>query len=292
MTLSRRQLLGQFAALGALGTGLVTGLASAQTAAPATPAPVPTGTPLAPGQGFESLWSTTLALRAALEAQFSLTPDATVQSLEQYSAPSGLAKGKLYAFKGTPLERVVHAQLQAGPPGSSGVGTMRLTAWLDPSLEVPHLVMEFGVLPQLFVYLDYAPRTDLMLDFAALETYYTPLSADVLKVASDKRFLPYVSPSAYVRQFQSSAALNFSAAPTLENLGAVQDLAKVHFERWLGWVKAAQPTELGARAILRRRDIALRRGSAERDPGNALAARLFGPELSSKLIRALWTPLR
>ena len=287
MTLSRRRLLSQFAALGALGTGLATGLAGAQTAAPATPSPVPTGTPLAPGQGFEGLWNTTLTLRAALEAQFPLVADATVKALEQYMAPSGLAKGKLYAFRGTPLERVVHAQLQAGP-----IGTMRLTAWLDPSLEVPHLVMEFGVLPQLFVYLDYAPRSDLMLDFAALETYYTPLSADVLKVASDKRFTPYVSPSAYVRQFQSSAALNFSAAPTLENLSTVQDLARVHFERWLGWVKSAQPTELGARAVLRRRDIALRRGSAARAPGNALAARLFGPELSSQLIRALWGPLR
>ena len=280
MTLSRRRLLGQFAALGALGSGL----ARAQTAAPV---PVPAGTPLTPGQGFEGLWNTTLASRAALEAQFPLVPDATVKALEQYTAPSGLAKGKLYAYKGTPLERLVHAQLQAGP-----IGTMRLTAWLDPSLEVPHLVMEFGVLPQLFVYLDYAPRTDLMLDTTSLDTYYTLLNADVLKVASDKRFTPYVSPSAYVRQFQSSAALNFSAASTLENLNTIQDLAKVHFERWLGWVKAAQPTELGARAVLRRRDIALRRGSAERDPGNALAARLFGPELSSQLIRALWTPLR
>ena len=279
---SRRQLLGQFAALGLVGASM----ARAQTQPAALPVSPEAPVLLAPGQAFEALWNTTTILRSQLEQKFNLVSDATVKSLENYTAPVGPAKGKLYAFRGGPLERLVQAQIQAGP-----IGTMRLTAWLKGSLEVPHLVMEFGVLPQLFVYLDYAPRTDLMLDFKALETYYNPVSADLLKIAADKRFSPYISPSAYVRQFQSSAALNFSAAPTLENLTKVQDLARVHFERWLGWVDSAKPTPIAARAALNRRDLVLRRESAERDPGNALAARLFGPELSSKLVKALWSPL-
>ena len=36
------------------------------------------------------------------------------------------------------------------------------------------------------------------------------------------------------------------------------------------------------------RDLFLRRTSAERDPGNPLAAQMFGAQLTDKLVRALW----
>ncbi|HEY9649077.1 MAG TPA: hypothetical protein V6C95_00330 [Coleofasciculaceae cyanobacterium] len=39
---------------------------------------------------------------------------------------------------------------------------------------------------------------------------------------------------------------------------------------------------------LAERDLFLRRSSSERDPGNAMAAQMFGTELTNKLIRSLW----
>ena len=42
------------------------------------------------------------------------------------------------------------------------------------------------------------------------------------------------------------------------------------------------------RDSLAARDLFLRRTSAERDPGNPMVVRMFGEELTNKLIRALW----
>jgi hypothetical protein len=59
-------------------------------------------------------------------------------------------------------------------------------------------------------------------------------------------------------------------------------------DRWLSWIEEAEPVPEDARAALATRDLFLRRTSAERDPGNQLAAQMFGPELTDKLVRALW----
>ncbi|WP_158680531.1 hypothetical protein [Nostoc sp. 'Lobaria pulmonaria (5183) cyanobiont'] len=45
---------------------------------------------------------------------------------------------------------------------------MRLTVWLGSHIRVPHLTFEFGTLPDIFSYLDYIPRTDLLTDLDGL----------------------------------------------------------------------------------------------------------------------------
>lgn len=59
-------------------------------------------------------------------------------------------------------------------------------------------------------------------------------------------------------------------------------------DRWLTWVDEAEPVPEDARAALANRDLFVRRTSAERDPGNAMAVRLFGAEMTDTLVRGLW----
>jgi hypothetical protein len=59
--------------------------------------------------------------------------------------------------------------------------------------------------------------------------------------------------------------------------------------RWLTWVKQAKPVPAPEQAKLAERDLQMRRTVAERDPGNAMAAKLFGTDLANQLIRALWS---
>jgi hypothetical protein len=271
LTVSRRQVLHTLAL-----APLLTHTALAQTT---TPAPAPVS-----GSSVEGIWNLLSEFRSKLEGAVSLEADATTRDLAQFSNPISKASGMFYAASGPQIARVVHTRLSAGP-----FATMRLTAWVGHSLEVPHLVMEFGFLPQPFLYLDYIPRRDLLTDMAALERIYNPLNPTVLRFAADKRFTPYVSPSVYVRQFQSPVALSYSATASDETLSVIQETAKAHFERWLGWLGSATPTPTLERGSLKKRDLILRQQSAERDPGNALAGRLFGPEMASRLVRALWT---
>lgn len=250
-----------------------------QTMGQTAPVTAPTST----GSSVEPIWDLLGEFRAKLEGAVALKEDPTTHDLATFSNPVSKASGRFYAASGPQIARVVQTRLSAGP-----FQTMRLTAWVSGMLEVPHLVMEFGALPQVFMYLDYIPRRDLLTDLDALERIYNPLNATVLRFNADKRFTPYVSPSVYVRQFQSPIALSYSAAANEETLTVVLETMRTHFERWLSWISSAPPTPLLERGSLKKRDLILRQQSAERDPGNALAGRLFGPEMALRLVRALW----
>jgi hypothetical protein len=59
-------------------------------------------------------------------------------------------------------------------------------------------------------------------------------------------------------------------------------------DRWLDWVDEAEPVAESERTALSERDLFVRRTVAERDPDNQIAVRLFGAEMTDKLVRSLW----
>jgi hypothetical protein len=83
-------------------------------------------------------------------------------------------------------------------------------------------------------------------------------------------------------------SLCYTCSATDDTLNLIRTLAHEMLERWLKWVDEAEAMPEDARAALAERDLFLRRSSAERDPGNKLAAQMLGTELTNKLIRALW----
>lgn len=62
---------------------------------------------------------------------------------------------------------------------------MRLTLWLSPLIQVPHLAFEFGTKPDLFFYIDYIPRVDLWSDLSYTESYYEPVNATYLELRGE-----------------------------------------------------------------------------------------------------------
>ncbi|MEH2408829.1 red chlorophyll catabolite reductase [Nostoc sp.] len=235
---------------------------------------------------FEQLWGITKELHEKLEARFELHPDPSTQDLQQYRSLDDNINGSLTTFVGSEIDWLVHSWL--GNPETSNFSTMRLTTWLKSHIQVPHLAFEFGTLPNIFFYIDYIPRTELLSDLAYLDRYYEPVNQTFLKLQSDSRLKVFTSKSVYVRLFQSPVSLCYTGAPTLDTLELTRTLAHETLDRWLTWVDAAEPVTEDARDVLADRDLSLRRISAERDPGNKFAAQMFGSELTDRLVRSLW----
>ncbi|MDZ8183821.1 MAG: red chlorophyll catabolite reductase [Nostoc sp. ChiSLP02] len=237
---------------------------------------------------FEQLWNLTKELRQKLESRFELNPDPSVEDLQEYSSLDGNIKGSLSAFSGKEIDWLVHSWL--GNPEKSNFSTMRLTTWLAPHIEVPHLAFEFGTLPNadILFYIDYVARTDLLTDLAYLDRYYEPVNQTFLKLQDETRLKAFTSKSVYVRLFQSPVSLCYTGAPTSDTLEITRTVALETLERWLTWADAAEPVSEDARNTLATRDLLLRRTAAERDPGNKFAAQLFGTQLTDKLVRSLW----
>ena len=59
-------------------------------------------------------------------------------------------------------------------------------------------------------------------------------------------------------------------------------------ERWVGWVKNAEPQHESLWQAQAERDLQIRRTISERDPMNRMAERLLGKALTDRLVRALW----
>ncbi|MEH2324247.1 MAG: red chlorophyll catabolite reductase [Nostoc sp.] len=234
----------------------------------------------------EQLWGLTNELRQKIDARFELHPDPSVENLQQYSSLDGNMKGSLTAFSGKEIDWLVHSWLRN--PEKSNFSTMRLTTWLKSHIQVPHLAFEFGTLPNIFFYIDYIPRTELLSDLASLDRYYEPVNQTFLKLQEDSHLKVFTSKSLYIRLFQSPVSLCYTGLPTFETLELVRTLAHETLDRWLTWVDAAEPVPEDARSALAALDLALRRTSAERDPGNKFVTQILGSELADKLVRSLW----
>lgn len=165
---------------------------------------------------------------------------------------------------------------------------MRLTTWLSSHIKVPHLVFEFGTLPDIFFYMDYIPRTDLYTNLEYLNSYYEPVNETFLKLQANSDLTSFTSKSAYVRSFQSPVSICYTCSPNDDTINLIRTLAHEITECWLLWVNEAAIIPDNMRTNLAERDLFIRRISAENDPGNKMAEQMLGTELTDKLVKGLW----
>jgi hypothetical protein len=235
---------------------------------------------------FTQLWDILGELRQKLDTRFTLHPNPSKQELQSFSSPDGSVNGSLMTFSGSEIDWLVHSWLNHPKRHFS---TMRLTVWLGTHIRVPHLAFEFGTVPTVFFYMDYVPRADLWSDLNYVEHYYEPVNSTYLALRDNPHLSLFTSKSLYVRQFQSPIHLCYTCQTSQESLQLIKTIAHDMLERWLRWVDEAEPVPEEARTALGDRDLRLRRISTERDPGNQLAAQLFGSELTDTLVRSLWS---
>lgn len=195
------------------------------------------------------------------------------------------AHGSLNTFSGEEIDWLVHSWLR---DRQSGFCNMYLNVWLRSHIRVPHFAFGFATVPHLFFYMDYLPRTDLLTDLEYLDRYYEPVNQTYLNLQADSRFQPYISKNLYMRQAQSNTSLCYTSQATQENISVAQTVAHEMIDRWLKWVDEAELVPEDAQAALSERDLFVRRAVAERDPDNKIGVRLFGEELTEKLVRSLW----
>lgn len=222
---------------------------------------------------FEQLWQITNELRQKIEARFTLHPDPSTKDLQEYTGVDPNVKGSMTNFSGSEIDWLVHSWLRNSKTGFSIV---RLTSWLKPHIAVPHLAFEFSTFGNILFYIDYIPRSDILMNLDALDNYYESVNQTFLTLQGDSRLSPFISKSLHVRLFQSPINLCYTCAPTEDLLTLIRTIAHKMLDRWLAWIDAAETVTQSMQKALFERDLFIRRSSAERDPGNKMAAQILG----------------
>ena len=234
---------------------------------------------------FEQLVAIKQELRAKLNQRFALHYDPSAERFKAYKSLDGNAGGTQDNFSGPEIDWLVDSWI--GNPKLS-FSNMHLTRWLGPQTRVPHIGFAFGTLPDIFVYMDYIPRSDTWVDLPYLDKYFEPVNQRFLEYRNQPGISPFISKALYVRQALSPVTLCYTAKPTAENVAYTRELAHELLDRWLQWVDEAPKVTAAERPALAARDLAVRRNICERDPANALGVRIFGAEMVEKLVRGLW----
>lgn len=235
---------------------------------------------------FDPLWGIYTELRAKLDARFPLAPDPATADLQPFEGfPGSEARGFVSGWSGGDVDWMIHSWI--GQP-KRGFINMHLTTWLGPRTRVPHLGFALGTIPDVFFYMDYVPRSDLMTDTGYLDRYYEPVNARSIALRQHPQLTPFISKSLYVRQALSETAFVYTCKPATENYALIRELAHEMLDRWLGWLDEAPEVPLEERPALAARDVFVRRTVAERDPANPIAVKLFGAEMEQRLVRTLW----
>jgi Red chlorophyll catabolite reductase (RCC reductase) len=234
---------------------------------------------------FDKLWAITNAMFDKVKARFALTMDPCTADLQPYVGKDGAA-GFLSAYSGEEVDWLIHSW--TGNPEASFTN-MHLTINLGPHIDVPHFGFALGTMPDLFWYMDTMPRRELVTDPAYVDKYWSgPANDAFLAQVRTPDFSPFVSRDTYTRVALSPNAFVYSVPITDNNIAAIEAASHACLDRWLSWVDAAVPVPEEQRAAIAQRDLFMRRTICERDPANVIAERLFGKELTDRLVATLW----
>jgi len=237
-------------------------------------------------EAFEELWAIFGDLRGRIDGRFELAMDESTKDLQPYEAINGSgARGLMSNWSGEEMDWLVHSWI--GNPEHS-FANMHLTAWLPPTTRVPHLAFALATLPDIFFYMDLVPRADLQMDTAYLDKYYTAANELSIKFRENPNMNWFYSRSLYVREALSETALCYTCKYTPENMAEIKSAAQEMMTLWFNFLDEGDPVPEAEQAALAERDLFFRRTIAERDPANILGERMFGKDLTDRLVRALW----
>lgn len=236
---------------------------------------------------FERLRSIQNKLWGKITNRFpDLTMHESTRQFQPYQSLDGSAKGDLKGFTSSEIEWGVCSWV--GNPKLSFCN-LHITLWMKEHTYLPHLAFACGTFPVFFFLLDYIPRVEPTVHPEYMQKYLEPANTTFLQMQQDKRFMPFISQSAFVRFAVSAIGLNFISPPNTE--GTVErfdQLANAHFDRWLDWSKETDEVPAEKRAEIAYRDLAIRRNTAELDPANVVVEKIYGKELVDGLVKGLW----
>jgi hypothetical protein len=164
---------------------------------------------------------------------------------------------------------------------------MHITISLGPQYLVPNFGFALGTVPDLFMYMDYLPRVDLLYNIDYADKYYSEVNEEFLELQANPAFKPFISRDLYTRIAMTPTAVGYGAEPVEANITVAETAALSRLDRWLDWVDTAEKTPVEARAAIAERDHQIRRNICERDPANQVAADLYGEEMADRLVKTI-----
>lgn len=237
---------------------------------------------------FEQLWTILAEMNEKIQARFELTLDPCSERFANYkdiAVSAQGAEGSLKTYSGPEVDWYVHSYI--GSPESSFTN-MHITLSLGPQYLVPNFGFALGTVPDLFMYMDYMPRVDLIAHAEYADKYYTEVNEEFLGLQEDERFNPFISRDLYTRIAMTPTAVGYTAKSEDAVIEKVKGIAFSRLERWLQWVDEAELTAPEDRSAIAARDEKIRRTICERDPANNLGEKLFGKEASEAMVATLW----
>ena len=237
---------------------------------------------------FNKLWAILAEMDAKIRARFELTLDPCSDRFADYrdiSVAEQRSEGSLKTYSGPEVDWYVHSYI--GSPESTFTN-MHITVSLGPQSLVPNFGFALGTVPDLFMYMDYLPRVDLIANPEYADRYYTEVNEEFLDLQADDRFNPFISRDLYTRIAMTPTAVGYTASSTDDVIEKVKGISMSSLDRWLSWVDEAEATPVKDRAAIAARDERIRRTICERDPANNLGERLFGKENAEAMVATLW----
>jgi len=232
---------------------------------------------------FQRLWGILEKMHAKIMDRFELTRDPVCDDLVDFELDSG-HKGSTEVYVGPEIDWYVHSW--CGHPTQT-FSNMHITITLGPQYLVPNFGFALGTIPDLFMYMDYLPRVDLLHNIDYVDQYYTEVNEEFLRLQENPEFKPFISRDLYTRVAMTPTAVGYGAAPIEDNIAIAEECALSRLDRWLKWVDEAEKTPVEIRAALAERDHRIRRNICERDPANNVAADLYGEEMAERLVRTI-----
>lgn len=234
---------------------------------------------------WAALWGILSEAKDKITAELDVAPHASGAGLDYWTSEDGSYEGSLNPYSGDAdngVEWLVHSWIGNR---KASILDMNLQVWLGPHIDVPHLVIVFGTVPNVFHFSDVVPRRDPMVDVDYLERYYGPENEKWLKLRGDDRFLWSVSHGTYMRAFNSPVANSYMATcPDSEAVEILGESVRDRVDTWLRWVREAQPVPAEERAELRKRDHLVRTYGYTLDPMNELSKKFLGAERVEELV--------
>jgi hypothetical protein len=213
-----------------------------------------------------------------------LTPQPASAGLEYWQNDAGY-EGSMQTWTGQHAEHVAHSFIGNR---KASILDMNLQVFLSQETDVPHLVMVFGTIPNVFYYSELVARRDIRVDVDYLNKYYGAENDAFLKLRGNPKFTWSVSHGVYMRALNSPNAHSYTAELGAEDeiIPILREAATERFETWLGWWKDGlkNPLPESERVELMKRDHLLRRYGYELDPMNKISENNLGVERTRELL--------